>query len=856
MNAETEGFFDRLLRKVTQLSLEHARLVVVLAGVFAVATWSYASQLRIEGSFVALLPTDSETGARFSETLDRKVGGNATLIVVVRSSDADKNRGLVDALAARFSDLPTRLVHSVEKGPGEARDFFLSNKWLFAPRHDLELLECKLEREVQRRRPGYLGLEEDPCEQVVEPPRADEESEDLIASSKREKSESPSPRSGEVEKEKEKEASALSDLRERLDQEINKLDRYPSGYFSNDEGTVFSIMIRAPTAGMGEFSSDELFSRVKDIVALESGRFGGVEVGYAGDIPNAIAQRDALVSDMATISLIAVALILGSIVVYFRSLLSLLQIGYCVTVGCGGAFAIAMLAYGRLNTATSFLGAIIFGNGINYSIVYLSSYRELRMAGHGRDEALLQAALESRKGTWLASVATGGAYAALLSTSFRGFSEFGLIGGVGMVLCWLSTFIVLPAAITASEKYMPGTERRLRPTVALHLDVLGRFVRAKAGWVLAVAAALSIVAAYPLPKYVQDPWEYNFSRLGSSKSKTESGAGSWSKEANQVFRSRGSPMLMMADDRNEALSLEAQLREQDRLHPDKTYIERVDTIFDRLGGTPETVERKLRALTHVRELIDEAMPRLNEEDKQIAREYRPPESLGALTVADLPDLVASEFMEKDGTVGTPLYVYLGRGISQSNGKNLLAIADIFENVHLKDGRVAPNASRSAVFAAMIRAMEHDGPFSTFIAFLIVSLVTFLVTRNWVTSGAVLGSLLCGVLLTVGGAAWLNVRLNFLNFVALPLTFGIGVEYAINIFERIKAKGSIEEGLRSMGGPVALCSLTTILGYGALIFADNMALQSFGRYAMAGEFSCIITALFVLPAVLSLSKKFN
>jgi predicted RND superfamily exporter protein len=60
----------------------------------------------------------------------------------------------------------------------------------------------------------------------------------------------------------------------------------------------------------------------------------------------------------------------------------------------------------------------------------------------------------------------------------------------------------------------------------------------------------------------------------------------------------------------------------------------------------------------------------------------------------------------------------------------------------------------------------------------------------------------------------------------------------------------------MGGPVALCSLTTILGYGALVFADNMALQSFGRYAMAGEFSCILAALLVLPAALGLSQKYK
>src|SRR5690606_23647993 len=156
---------------------------------------------------------------------------------------------------------------------------------------------------------------------------------------------------------------------------------------------------------------------------------------------------------------------------------------------------------------------------------------------------------------------------------------------------------------------------------------------------------------------------------------------------------------------------------------------------------------------------------------------------------DLPELVRAQFTEKDGTVGSPVYVYLNRGLSQSNGHNLLRIADIFESVRLPSGEIAPNASRSTVFAAMIRAMERDGPYSTLMAFLVVVGITLLVARRFLTSASIILSLVCGVLLTVAGAAWLGVRLNFLNFVALPLTFGIGVEYAINLYERIVKRDS-------------------------------------------------------------------
>jgi predicted RND superfamily exporter protein len=96
------------------------------------------------------------------------------------------------------------------------------------------------------------------------------------------------------------------------------------------------------------------------------------------------------------------------------------------------------------------------------------------------------------------------------------------------------------------------------------------------------------------------------------------------------------------------------------------------------------------------------------------------------------------------------------------------------------------------------------------------------------------------------------RLNFLNFIALPITFGIGSEYPFNIFDRSRLLGGdVTRAVKLSLGTVALCSYTTIVGYGSLIFADNQALQSFGRLAMAGEFACITSALLFLPALLHL-----
>jgi predicted RND superfamily exporter protein len=96
------------------------------------------------------------------------------------------------------------------------------------------------------------------------------------------------------------------------------------------------------------------------------------------------------------------------------------------------------------------------------------------------------------------------------------------------------------------------------------------------------------------------------------------------------------------------------------------------------------------------------------------------------------------------------------------------------------------------------------------------------------------------------------KINFLNFIAFPITFGIGVDYGVNIFQRYRqeGRGSISKVLRQTGGAVGLCSLTTVIGYGSLLIAQSQAFVSFGVLAVLGELTCFTAAIIALPALLS------
>ena len=170
----------------------------------------------------------------------------------------------------------------------------------------------------------------------------------------------------------------------------------------------------------------------------------------------------------------------------------------------------------------------------------------------------------------------------------------------------------------------------------------------------------------------------------------------------------------------------------------------------------------------------------------------------------------------------------------------------------------PTASSMLVFADVLGAIRQDGPRATLLSLVgVVGLVLLAFGargaggRSLADAGWVLLALALGVLWFLGLAGAFSLRLNMLNFIALPITFGIGVDYAVNVFQRrrLDHAASIADCVRTTGGAVALCSLTTVIGYASLLLARNQALNSFGLLAVLGEVACLAAALLALPALL-------
>jgi hypothetical protein len=249
-----------------------------------VANQYISRKLELHSDFLELLPRDSPGFIAFEQQLKR-VGGGATLYIVVASPDRAQNERFIDDVTKEVKGIGPELVSYVEDGTKEVRAFFHDNKWLYADIEDLESADKTLDNQIAIKSGLVENLEGD----------------DDLGDGVRPDAGAPAAKGEKPEK---KAALGMDEYRKRWDDRANKHDDFPTGYFATADGREMGIRVVSPTTGTGDRGGDVLLARVREIVErLEpSRRHPEMRVGYAGDIPNAIAEKDSIVSEAASAS--------------------------------------------------------------------------------------------------------------------------------------------------------------------------------------------------------------------------------------------------------------------------------------------------------------------------------------------------------------------------------------------------------------------------------------------------------------------------------------------------------------------------------------------------------------------------
>lgn len=797
----------------------HAWPVVLIAAlVLAASGYLAAFHLPLRADFSHLLPQDAQS-VKDLRRLEARIAAQDSVLVLVTSPDPELTATIAEDLAARIRALPPALVQRVESDDAETRAFLRAHRHLFVPYDDLvaarDALDARIEKAKQDANPLFVRLDDEDAAAEAE------------AASRR-----------------------LEELRAKRDEAEAKLAR--SGHVSAD-GTIHLLVVRTgfgkTDAGRGAELIDAL-GAARAAALAPPGR-QAAKIGFAAGVASSVAEHNALVRGMLLSSVVTAILVAAVLAWYFRSVRLLALLSIALVVGTTASFGVAALTVGHLNAATAFLGAIIAGNGVNYGILLVARFLEERRNGDHED-AMARAITGTLKPTIVASLGASIAYGSLAATSFRGFADFAVIGGVGMLLCWLASYTLLPALVLRW-----GT----RTKVHTEDSVIGAWLARLLGfrrpaYVLAWSLVVAAGASWVTYRYiVEDPFEYDMTQLRSNGAEAVE-VRAWVKLSDDTFgRGISGQTYVAVDSIDEVDDVVAALRKVDAGAPeDRRTIGVIRSILDVL---PDRQTDKLAVLGEIRALLDDdALEALSDDERAEIAALRPPDDLAAITPDTLPEELAAKLREKDGRVGLMIGVRPDTRLDEWNGRDLIRFASAVREIDLGEGRKITTSGASVIYADIVATIRKDGPIVVAVAGLCIVVMVLLVVGRDARAVAVVVATALGSLLLVAVCALIGLQVTFLDFVALPITLGLGVDYAINLAHRQHKDDDDDDpavALRTSGPAVVMCSLTTVIGYGSLLVSENLAIRGFGLASLIGEVCCLLTALIVVPAVIGLGR---
>lgn len=792
-------------------------LVAILLGI--PAAWRTAHlYLGLKSDLEELLPRRAPSVVALDELRERMPGLQylGVVVDVGKAENLPAGERFIDDLAARIRAFPPETARAVRTGSAEERKFLEDHAALYVDVADLktirERIEARRDWEVSRETGTALDDESD------EAPALD-----------------------------------FTDIERKYQDKLPKRGASSTDRYSSKELHTTMLLIEIGQFQTGTARGRQLLSRVKaEIDALGGTRAyaPGMSYGFSGDIAISVEELDSLISDLAVSSSLVIVAVITVIIVYYRWARSVLVLVPPLLLATIFAFAVASLPpFGvtQLNSNTAFLGSIIVGNGINFGIVLLARYVEERRRGQPLRDSLAIAVRSARMGTLSAALGAGVAYVSLVSTQFRGFRQFGIIGGIGMVFSWAVAFVCIPPLVAWLDRSSSSTltRRKEAPFTRSLASFVGRFPVL----VLMIGTLVTGLAIARVSTFGKSEIETDFSKL-RRRDTWKSGEGYWGDRMDDVLGRYLTPTVILADSPSQAAAIATKVREASTRAPLAEMVSEVRTLDD---VVPTHQAEKIAEACAIREDMTPKMrslipPERRAELDRLLGEEAPKE----ITLADVPRTLTTGLVERDGATGRSVLVFPRPSNAWWEGHRLISFVDILRGMaRTDDARPARIAGSLPLSADIIASVQRDGAVTSALAFFGVIAVVIATLRWQAATLYVIVSLAVGVLWLTAATMALGVKINFANFIAFPITFGIGVDYAVNVVSRYVQDGrrDITGALRATGSAVALCSLTTIIGYSSLLVAANRALFLFGVVAVIGEIACLTTALTLLPAAL-------
>ena len=613
--------------------------------------------------------------------------------------------------------------------------------------------------------------------------------------------------------------------------------------------------------------------------AAESANVDKLDVRFSGAYAIAAASEKAIRTDAIDSTTTSFLYLAALFCLAYRSPLKLFSLAFApVVVGVLLGFGVYAAWSGTISPMTAVLGAMLAEMGINYTVHYVSLYDAQRGTGRTPGDA---AASSSREialpllAAWCTSVVGFVAVGLSSLRILRDFATLGtltLLGAVAMTMLMLPAVLVLidrRAAAAADPAAPPLTRLRFCYTPALRRLVRhGRLLAL--GFGVAFLAAAAIVAVpgdrlpletdltvmHPRPNPALDTQAEIARRFGSApqslivylEAKSPDHLVPLAHEIDRRINAGNAPdragvsgtfgLATLLPDPRLAAARAAQFSdaEADRIVADFRAA-LADSPFDPAAYEPYA--QFLRALLTRRTAptVDDLLRHPTLASLVLPRDAvagkSPPTS--AITLISLNrDL-------DDRSARTQTIDALRAALAGLPGATLTGLTVVSYDAESVVRRDLPLMMSVGVAAVLLYLLLH------FRSFRDTALVCLPTAFSIVVLMAVM---------RLGG-----LRLNMVNLVAAPLLIGINIDYGIFLVSLARSarqrNASADELMHDIGTSchaVLVCALTTVLGFGSLVFMAIPAVRSLGIAVSVGVIASLVaTVAFLAPLLIRRSE---
>jgi predicted RND superfamily exporter protein len=780
-------------------------LVAALAGISA-------SRVRLDADLSGLLPK-SFASIRGLEQLQKRFGGIGYVVVVGQGEDLQGLRRFADDAALRLAALPeVRWVDHKRSG-----EFLKDRALYFLDTADLEevhkRLQARYKYEKRKANPLYVKLDDEPV---------------------------PPLDFGDIE------ARVAGGSQKRLSGDGEPYYLEPNAGKTADGKTFARIVVMAKPARTSvdlAYAAQLLRKAEAEVAALDPQRYGpGFRADLTGTFKKKVDQQGQIAADIASTSLLALALVLAYLFWHFRSVAAVALVLGPTSAGLICTYGFVGLAYGSVNLLTGFLGAILGGLGTEHGIHLVGRYAALRREGKNSEDATAEAFSHTGASALVAAVVAALTFASLAISEFRAFREFGVIAAFGMIAVLLAYLSMLPALFAIWHRLAPL--RPLAPELPQARAVLAHWLPRAAKPLIATGIAALLALGW-MGREVR--FDYDFAALedGSLPSFR------LDRDVNRILGYSQTPVVLLTERPEDERAVVAELNNR------KAKLGAASTV-DFVGALDDLVPRDQAAKREILDRIGKITDRieaakLDPADRPRFADLRRAVAAPPFGRDDLPPEIRRQFeglgSEKAG------FVLVFPRVSLADGEKVRALAREVRTIELANDRSVSAAGDAMVLADILEMVTRESPWV-----LLAALVSVLLT-TWALMGSLGLALVCiaptvlSLLALIGAMPLLGWPFNYLNILVVPVLVGTTVDGAVHLVSRLRSQEepfalAYSETSRAVAGGL----LTSAVGFGALLLADHPGLQSIGKLAVLGFTINLVFMLLLLPAGLWLARR--